>query len=373
MVLIGVIFWMNIARSMRQGNGTDITITNANNVEGDLITAGRNITVNTQIDGDLTVAGSKITVAQSVEGYVIAAGSSVRIDGEVSNDLYAAAEKIIVNSSIEDNAFVAGRSILLQPGARIGNDARIAGEEVQILSPIEGNLKVGAGTVRIASEIGGTIEAHTEKLQLLPGAKIHGNVIVHGSNAPEISKDAQILGRVENQFQKTNGWSWWACLMWFLFSFSSIFILGSVLLMFSRPWLERTGQKIVNKPLSTLIIGFITLIAVPLLCLLLFFSVVGIPLGIVLFALWITTLLLSCVFVSYLVGKWLIKLFKSDRESTYGRLALGGLLVAFLTALPWLGWIVQTIVVIGGIGGLVLERREVMAKVSEKSVHHPAA
>jgi hypothetical protein len=42
----------------------------------------------------------------------------------------------------------------------------------------------------------------------------------------------------------------------------------------------------------------------------------------------------------------------------YGRLAAGALVVASFASLPWIGWLVQLLVLVSGLGALILERKE---------------
>jgi hypothetical protein len=69
-------------------------------------------------------------------------------------------------------------------------------------------------------------------------------------------------------------------------------------------------------------------------------------------------LLLSGVFVSYLVGGWFFHRLKRPGVSPYVKLAIGALAVALLASLPWIGWLFQLLILMVGLGALLLERRD---------------
>jgi hypothetical protein len=361
-------FWSNAIRPARPAVGGDVTVAPGSDVSGDLITAGSNVNVQAEIDGDLAVAGSDVTVAAPIHGYVMAAGSDVNINGVVGNDLWAAGANVNVNAPVADNARVAGRSITLQPPASVGRDAYLAASSVAAHGKVERNLLVRAVEARIASEVGGSAQVRSDSLKLLPGAVIHGNLIAYGPTPPEISSGAQVLGRVEyHQEGVSEGWSPAPVLWQWLFMFLALLILGTATIALSSWWTRRIAEKMARQPGYAMLAGLAGLILIPLICVLLAITVIGVPLAIVLFALYCVALLLSGVFVSYLVGGWLLRRLKRPETSPYARLAVGALAVAFFASLPWIGWVVQLLTLMIGLGALLLERRDSWQRLPAES------
>jgi hypothetical protein len=355
--LIGL-FWWSAFRSTPTDSG-DVTVALGSDVDGDLVVAGRNVNVQKEIKGDLTAAGANVTMVGPVQGYVMAAGSNVNINGAVGNDLWAAGANVNVNAPVTDNVRLAGNSVILQPQASVGRDAYLAGNSVEVLGRVERNLLVNATETRLSSEVGGSVRSRTGVLKVLPGAVIRGDLVVRSPTPPEISQGAQVLGRVQyDQERGGRGWSLMNWLWQWLFMFLVLLILGSATIALSAWWTRRIADKITRQPGYALLAGLVGLILIPLICALLAITVIGIPLAIVLFALYCVALLLSGVFVSYLVGGWLLGRLKRPETSPYVRLAAGALVVAFFASLPWVGWIVQFLVLIIGLGALILERRD---------------
>jgi hypothetical protein len=360
--------WSNVIRLTRAAGFSDVTAPSGSDGRGDVITAGRNVNVQTEIEGDLAVAGSNVTVAAPVQGYLMAAGSDVDINGAVGNDLWAAGANVNVNAPVADNARVAGNSVTLQPQASVGGDAYLAGNSVEAHGKVERNLLVRATEARLASEVRGTAEVRSGRLKLLPGAVIHGDLIAYGPTPPEISPEAQVFGRVEYHREVAGGgrgivsglWQW-------LFMFLALLILGATTIALSSWWTRRVAEKIERKPGHAMLAGLAGSILIPVICVLLAITVIGVPLALVLFALYCVALLLSGVFVSYLVGEWLLSRLKRTETSPYVRLAVGALAVAFFASLPWIGWVVQSLVVMIGLGALLLERKDSWQRLPAES------
>ena len=110
------------------------------------------------------------------------------------------------------------------------------------------------------------------------------------------------------------------------------------------------------------LVGIIELMLVPVVSLFLLFTLIGLPLGAVLLALFSVGLLLANVFVAYLVGGWLLNRPGRSAASPYARLILGALLLSFCTALPWIGWFVLLIVLIVGLGAFTVQEWSVLTQ-----------
>lgn len=327
-------------------------------VQDDLMIAGRNVQVQAEVMGDVTAAGSDVTITGDVAGYVMVAGANVTVNGAVGNDLWAAGANVNINAPIADNAMLAGNVVNLLPGAVVKHNVKIAGGTVSVQGRIERNLKFAARDAQIASEIGGSVDARVESLKLLPGAVVRGNLVVYGPKEPEISPQAQVIGRIEyhkQEWERAGIWQWlrrwvWMCL--------AMLIVGSIAIAVSPLWANRVTAMITGKPWVSILTGLVGVLLVPLIVVLLMVTVIGIPLAFILLALYVVALLLSGVFVAYLVGGWLLDRWKRPQSSPYLRMAVGAVVVATCVSLPWIGGLVQLLVLLIGFGAVVLDQHD---------------
>lgn len=324
-------------------------------VQDDLLAAGQHVELGAAVQGDVALAGADVRIEQAVRGYLLAAGKNVEINGPIQNDLWAAGETIRINAPIGDNGMLAGRRVEIHSNSAVRGDARIAGDTVVIEAPIEGHLDVAARTARLSSTVNGSVQARVQRLTILPSAVIQGDLTVNGPYAPEISPEARILGKVHfNQVAARSQWSW---LWWWVFSATTLLVLGLAALLFSPSWASHVAETIRLRPGASALTGLLGVLLVPVLFGLLLVTVIGIPLAIVLFALYLVALLLSGVFVAYHVGTWLLDALHRQHASRWLRMVAGVFLVSLLVSLPWIGGIAQLIVLLLGFGALVLERR----------------
>jgi hypothetical protein len=366
MALVGLSLGYGFSRAAGQVAGDNVVVNQV--AEEDLLIAGRNLQVQAEVKGDVTAAGSDVTITGPVAGYVMVAGAKININGPVGNDLWAAGANININAPIADNAMLAGRDVNLLPGAVVKHNAKIAGGAVSVQGRVERDLKLAARDAQIASEIGGSVDARVESLKLLPGALVRGDLVVYGPKEPEISPQAQVLGRVEyhkREWERTGFWDWLWRWVWMSLA---MMIVGFVAIAVSPLWANRVSAMITGKPWSSILTGLAGLLLVPLAVALLLVTVIGIPLAFILLALYVVALLLSGVFVSYLVGGWLLDWLKRPQSTPYMRMAVGAVAVGACMSLPWVGWLAQLLALLIGFGAIVLDQRDFALRLRDQGL-----
>lgn len=345
------------ARATEMAAGDNVVIRPDRDVEDDLVAVGGGIQVQAKVKGDVTAAGGNVNVSGDVQGDVTAAAGNVVITNPIGDDLRAAGGNVIVGSSVADNAQLAGGTVVIQPGGSVGRDADLAGGEVLVQGRVGRNLKLAAGNAEISSEVGGAVTAYTQRLRVMPRAVIKGDLVVYGPNPPEISPEAKIEGK--KVYHKTEQRREGGLLSWiggWVVRFLCLLVLGSVVIALSRVWTDRIAETMTSQAGASALTGCLSMIVVPIGGVLLLITVIGIPLALVVWALYGAALLLSGVFVAYRIGAWMLSRFSRAEASPYAWLAVGALVVAFLTALPWIGWLLQLAVLVMGVGALLVEQ-----------------
>lgn len=362
LILICVYSWGDAARA--QSRDTATSAQDEGRIDDDILTAGGTVHLQHEIAGDVAAAGTEVTIDGPVHGYVMSAGRSVTVDGRVGNDVWAAGETVTVDSMVGNNAMVAGRVVNLGRNAVIGHDARLAGNTVSAEGRIDRDLTIGARTARIGAEVGGAVRARADRVTVLPGAVIRGDLVVRASEPPEIAPDAQVLGQV--RFEDVNEARWLAWPGQWLLIFLGLLILGVTATAFAPAWPPRVADTLRARKLASTLSGLVVLIVIPLAVGALAVTIIGIPLAIVMLAFYVAMLLLAAVFVSYTTGEWLTARLHLMRSSPWVRLIVGVLVISLLMSLPTVGFAITAIVLIVGMGALVLERRS-------QRVLHPIA
>ena len=133
-------------------------------IQGDLFTGAAVVTINGTVEGDLVTGAQSITINGTVEGDVIAFGQSVVINGTVGDDLRsgAAAIQLGKDAVIGDDLLFGGASLELMPGAEIGGDLLFGGAQALVEGDIVGDLLVGSSALELTGTVAGDVTAYVD-------------------------------------------------------------------------------------------------------------------------------------------------------------------------------------------------------------------
>lgn len=330
---------------------------------------------------NLVRLAERVTVQGKVVGDVIALAWGLEIGGTVSGDVLGAAEDVEIKGTVEGNARVVGESIELK--GTIGKNVMAAGSRVVVAegAVVEGSFNVFTETLEIRGEVKGPVHGranravisgasgsvnlvmHGGSLLLTKTARINGDLAYQGSQALTQEPGAIVTGKITFDEAKTEGVSlpqltsqfWWKRILR-LFSLLAVaiicwavakrfFVLGAV-------YLQR-------RPLQSVGVGILVMLAVPAISLALLFTVIGIPLALILMIKLAVLLYVGQVTVSYALGQWLVaKLKRTESVSPYAELIIGTVIFIILGSLPWIGGILTWLGVFGGAGALAWLVRE---------------
>jgi hypothetical protein len=364
--------------------GDQVVIAPDRPVEDDCAVAGRDVRVGAPVHGDVAAFGGNVVIAGPVNGDVLAAGSTVRLRGTVDDDVRAAGGTVILSRAVGDNAQLAGGTIVVEPGAQVGRDLHIASGSTEMRGTVGRDLVVTGGSARIAGEVGGTVQASAANVTLEPGVVVHGDLVVRGPNPPVVAAGAKVLGRTDYREAadddgagltgpvapppgaKAGEWfGWW------MFRFLSTVVLGSCMIALFPMLPRRVTDTLCARTVSALAVGGIALIGVPIASLFLAITLVGLPLAVVLAALYGSAALLAGVFIAQPLGGWLLRKLRrgsADRRfSSFVEMAVGAVTLAFAASLPLAGGLVRLMVLIAGTGALFLERRDAWRRTAAAS------
>jgi len=147
------------------------------------------------------------------------------------------------------------------------------------------------------------------------------------------------------------------------FQFLSLLVLGAALLGLARPWADQVVETMSRQVGLSALMGVLGLVLIPMVSVLLFVTAIGLPVGLLLMAIYGGALLLANVFVAYLLGGWVLQRSGHPQAKSFTRLALGALILSCCTALPWVGWIVLSIALVVGLGAFLIREWDIFARL----------
>jgi len=311
------------------GQSTDgpsgVVVVEADETVDRIDTVAGSVVVRGTVTGDISGVAGHIHVTETgqVDGSVEAAAGAIRIDGTVAGDVATGSG----HAEITDTA-------------RIG-----------------GNIQLGTGYLLVDGLVDGDVRAGAERITLGPNAVVGGEFRY---DAPSFSQDPAAtvedgvvedpeLGGDTRDFTVP---SW----LGIVYGLLANLLLGVIFLVAFPSFAASVASRVADSPARLGGIGLLTLIAVPILLVLVAITVVGIPLslfGAVGFA---AAIWIAVVLGQYAVGAWTLRLAGVDNR--WLALLVGVVAVALLGAVPILGGIVDLLVLLVGLGALALGLRE---------------
>ena len=316
------------------------TVTSAGAVSGDVVAAGGNLGISGAVGGDVLAAGGNVTISSSVGGDVRFAGGNISVQGKVNGDVIAA-----------------GGSVALS-GPGVGGDAALAGGSVDISAPVSGSVRVGGGKVYIDGPITGDVIINAVTLTLGSNADIQGSLTYTATK--ELTKESGAQVRGEVHFTQRAPRSEEAAIaatvfsVWVFGKFLALLVCalvaGLVFARFSREIVER----VVREPLTHFGVGLLTLAALPVISVLLFATLVGIPLGVLGLLSFAVVMLVSWLFTPIVVGSVVYHFFsKRDWVNSWFTILIGAFVYSILGLIPFVGWLLQLILLLLSLGAIV--------------------
>jgi hypothetical protein len=321
-------------------------------------------------------ASGSVRLAVPVEGDYVGAGGSVTIDAPVKGDAFAVGGSVDVHGPIGDDLrggelIAAGGNVVLGPAALVERGALLNGGRISVEGKIVGNLRANAQRIVLNGEVTGDARLVAEQIELGPKARV-GGALSHASRdftqadtavvAGTVSRDEAASAPRERSDERHHAMRWdsgqasWAGRV---LGYFGLLAAGALWVLLFPKFSAAAPDEIRRSPGLSLAIGLAVLAGVPVLAVLLFISLLGIPLGIAAFALYPLLLLLGylagVLFVAQRARQAINGATPPTFRTTIGFVALALLIVMLVSGLPVVGPLAVFVTTIAGLGACVLE------------------
>jgi cytoskeletal protein CcmA (bactofilin family) len=333
--------------------------------------AGGSVRLAVPIEGDYMVAGGSVTIDQPVKGDALVIGGSIDVRGPIGDDLRIAGGNLNVASTVGGELVAAGGNVVLGPAAQVEQGAFLNGGHITIDGKVIGKLKANAQRIVLNGEVTGDARLVAAQIELGPKARI-GGTLSHASREFKQADTAVVAGAVtrdesasklqERSHERHREWRWdsgrspWAGRV---LGYFGLLAAGALWVLLFPKFSAAAPDEIRRSPGLSLAIGLGVLVGVPVLAVLLFISLLGIPLGIAAFALYPLLLLLGylagVLFVAQRARQTMPSAAAPTLRNTIGFVALALLVVMLVSWLPVVGPLAVFVTTIAGLGACVLE------------------
>ena len=328
----------------------------AQTVHDDLAIAGNSVSVGGTVDGELFAAGDSVTCSGKTSASAWLAGRNVSSTGPVGGSLRVGAQSASITGHVGKDAMIACASLSLPADASVGRDLAIATSDASILSPVGRNLLLAAENGTLGSTVGGSAVVKANRLTLLPGAVIRGNLDFTGQTL-DVQPGAKVLGKITKHLaspkeRKKGGFKPTQALLLSI----ALIIFGAVLTGIAPRFVGAASGKIRESFGSTLgwgvLIAAIGVVAI-LLALGLTITVILAPVTLSFLMLYGIAVYASVIFVGAALGKTIFGWFRKQGDSVILNMLVGTVVLCIVCSIPYIGWLVWLLSAALGLGGLV--------------------
>lgn len=353
------------------GQGQESGASPSLSVDRNVYSAGGNVRPSAPVGGDFSAAGGRVVLDQPVAGDAALAGGSVQVQAPVGGDLRAGGGDVRIDTAVGGELFAAGGNVVLGPATRVGREATLYAGELRIEGGrIEQGLTARARRIVLDAEVGGDVNLAAERIELGPAARIGG--ALHYLSRAELvrAEGAQVAGpvtrgelmpqraeRPREPARVDGGVSWIGGSLLFL----GLLALAAVFMLVAPAFAMRSGEQVIRSPWLSIALGFVAAIAVPVLAALLFITVLGIPLGLLVLSFYPVLLLLGflvgVLFIARLLARALRRAASESFALSFVFFALALVTVLLLANVPIAGPVVVVLLALAGLGALSIEIR----------------
>lgn len=342
-------------------SGEEVTIAQSESITDDLYVAGGNVTMLGTVRGDAISAGGNVLSNGSVGVDLMAAGGTVQVLAPVGDDARIAGGQVMVGDRVGGDAVVAGGDVSFLSSSTVRGDVVAAGGRVVLDGAVSGDAEIYADEVHINGSVVGDVTIEAASVSVGEDARISGDFTYSSIDEADVAEGAVIAGeltRTESDLPSTKdqavagvailGFISVAVLMGLLMKLASALVLG---LLFKR-FTGELVRKVADEPLTYLGWGFVTLVVTPVAAIILFVTVIGVPLGFLVLVAYGALVLAAMIFAPVVLGSYVYKLLMKTEgfEVSWKTITLGVVLYMILVAIPVVGWIARFLLVLVTLG-----------------------
>ncbi|AKB54290.1 MULTISPECIES: bactofilin family protein [Methanosarcina] len=336
-LILLIIIFAALPYSAGAANENFLKYTSSGNAFG----AGEVLQIDQDIQGDLVLAGSQIEVNGNTGGNFLGAGGEIIVNGNISGNIIAAGGSIRVNGNVGGDVAAIGGQIVLSRDSVVKGDILLGGGEVTLNGIVDGNGDISTGTLKTGDdfELKGNLALQANNYPPNLNDKVGGNLNITQVNA----KEEQHEGVFE-------GFS----IFFFILRLLASLALGLVLIYLFPGFVGGVAELVKDSPLKAGLLGFLTLIFLPVLSIILLITFFGWSLSILIILLLILALLIATVPVKLLAGEIIYNKILKKEAGKLMYYLVGAVLFAIVYEIPFLGGLIRFIALIIGLGAIVV-------------------
>jgi hypothetical protein len=295
-----------------------------------------------------------------------AAGESVDMTGVTSNHARLAALKsCTVNGSIGRNLMAFAPTLVLGTNTTVAGDLFLVGQDIIVSGTISGNSRILGTKVTLAGRFNGNLNITASDITVTPGTRITGNLVYRMDRDLVLDSRVELGGKMIRQEilePEAAAPITSASLMLQLALLSGAIMVGLVFISLMPGVVALSIHKLSESVWRCILFGFVAFSLIPMMAFFLLFTLVGIPLSIMLMLAYTLLIYIGKIMTGLFVGHLLLRRKTPlPPQLLFPVMALGLLIVYAGSSLPFpfgiLVWFMATLAGMGALVGAILDRR----------------
>lgn len=331
------------------------------------------------LSNELWLVADAITISGHAEQGLFLQAQNLELTGQFRRDIWALADTLTFSGNaaqalrvaVRRSAQVAGRvagslmaageTVQLQKAARVAEDAVLFGQEIIIEGTVSNRLYALGNKITLAGHVGGAARVVAEEITLMPGAVIEGDLRYSSEKELCLPEGVLLKGKLVRVPKPNFGLSLPQLTLTQMVAIQFALFLAALLVglpfvaLFPR-FTTRAVTQLRTQPSKCMLAGAIALALLPMLAVMAMLTWIGLPLGILILGAWAALLYLAKIVVAIPLAVRLLTL-RGQPERPLGALpvlVVGLFLLYVGSALPIVGFAVQLVTVLYGLGALAL-------------------
>lgn len=343
---------MQVERADAFKLAVDQTATNSLLVMADVAEVGGTLT------DDLFLAARQFTLTgRCANDLWVAASESATLRGPVADHVRAVANKLSIENEIANGLLAAGNSVVLATNSLVRGGARVLADSATLAGRVEGAVHITAGQCTLSGTLAGPARIVASDIVVMPGTRIEGDLRYTAPEELVLDPRVELQGRLIREPLRPAAET---ALPWPVRLSGQVFLLlGALLsgLALMGVFPHFTGRAVLalrQAPARCGLAGALGFALLPMTALAAAFTVIGLPVGLLLAGLYGALLYLGKVVVALSLGA---RFFRWQGPQPFARAALAlaaGLPVLYLAAaLPLAGPVLRMLITLLGLGALL--------------------
>ncbi len=316
----------------------------------DVLASGSAPSIVDSVPGDAILAGGDVRFSGTAAGDYLGVGGKQTISGRIHGSVRAAGGEINLAAAVDRNATIVGGNIEVDSVAVVARNAYLAGGTIRVKGTVQGALMASGGSVILNGVVGSNVEIAAGALRIGPQTRIAGNLRYRvPAGEVQIDPAARISGTV-TVLPVRRGPGILHILL--LFGF---LVAGAVVVAIAPRFAGDAAEILRARPGRSALFGLCALILVPVVAVIAAVTIIGIPLALLMTAVYIILVYLGRIPLALWLGARILGgRARAGRQGVLLSFLVGGFILLIVGLVPVIGGLAMAIITVLGLGAFLL-------------------